>query len=96
MIVELMFGYGTDEKLLKIVALTDSNQLYMSVHSSRPVASYRLRRDIANIKEQLEHGLVSEVRWVSNRELLADPLTKKGADCTKLDLVLESGQLGQV
>ena len=90
---EVLYGLDSDEKLLKIVTLTDSHQLYDNIHSTRPVENYRLRRDLANIKEMLQHGEISEVRWVPNDEQLADPLTKKGADCRKLDYVLETGEL---
>ena len=41
-----------------------------------------------------ESGTVSEVRWVPNTDMLADPLTKRGANCLKLSMVLESGRMG--
>ena len=34
----------------------------------------------------------SEVRRIPNELMLADPLTKAGADCRKLDIVLETGK----
>ena len=95
-IIELLFGRGSDEKLLNIIAMTDSNQLYSALHSTKHVSNHRLRRDIANIKEQLETGEVSEVRWISNNEMLADALTKQGADSRKLDFVLQTGELSGI
>lgn len=88
----LLYG-GIVQSALSIVAFVDSKQLHDAIHSSRSVSDHRLRRDIANVKERLELGEVSEVRWVPTTEMLADSLTKKKADSRKLDLVLDSGRM---
>lgn len=89
--------YGSNgQNLISILAFTDSKQLYDSVHSTKQVSDHRLRRDIFSIKERLEVGQISEVRWISNQEMLADPLTKRGACSKKLDLVLDTGRFCMV
>ena len=56
------------------------------------MSDHRLRRDIELIRERMERGVISEVRWISTKQMLADPLTKVGVDCRKLDIVLQSGK----
>ncbi|KAL5272394.1 hypothetical protein ACHWQZ_G000556 [Mnemiopsis leidyi] len=95
-VAELMFGSESEEHFISIVAFTDSNQLAQSLYSTKHVSNHKLQRDIENIKQRLVRGVVSEVRWVSTDQMLADPLTKKGADCSKLDYVLETDKGGDV
>ena len=90
-ISELLYGVEGRETLISIVGFTDSNQLYQSLHSTHLVSNHKLRRDVEIIKEKLATGVVSQVKWVPTGEMLADPLTKKGVNCTKLDHVLETG-----
>ena len=52
----------------------------------------RLRREIAMIKELLQSGKVKEVRWVPGEKQLADVLTKKGTNGSKLLSVMQSGR----
>ena len=93
---ELLYGRDSDERIISIIGFTDSNQLYQSIHSTSYVANHKLRRDIEILKEKLSDGTVSEIRWISTDLMLADPLTKQGADCGKLDYVLETGNLYQI
>ena len=94
-IVEMLYGI-CDEKIIDIICLTDSNQTYQALHSSKNAGNHSFRRDIAVLKEKLASGALSEVRWVANELMLADPLTKAKADSKKLDLVLETGRLYNV
>ena len=90
---ELLYGSDTDVTLIRIIGVVDSNQLYTSLNSTKPVQSHRLRRDIAGLKEQLETGIVSEIRWVKSEEQLSDVLTKDGACSKRLGNVLQTGNL---
>ena len=94
--MELLYGRQTREDLISIIGFTDSSQLSQSLYSTQHVKNHKLRRDIENIKERLANGTISEVRWIGTDHMLADPLTKKGADCAKLDYVLESGNMFKV
>ena len=68
--------YGANgQNIIIILAFTDSRQLYDSVHSMEQVSDHRFRRDIFSIKEKLEVCQISEVRWIFNQEMLANPLT---------------------
>lgn len=91
----LLYG-GIIDSALSIVAFVDSKQLHDAIYSSRSVSDHRLRRDIANVKERLEIGEVSQVRWIATTEMLADPLTKCGADPRKLDYVLDTGLMNRI
>ena len=95
-LVDVLYGKNTDESLISIIGLTDSEQVYKSVHSTKHVDNHKLRRDVENLKERLKNGSVSELRWISKEYMLADPLTKYGADTKKLDYVLESGTMFNV
>ena len=96
-ISEVLFGRDADEKLIKIIGFTDSNQLFQSVYSTHLVNNHKLRRDVENIKERLANGVVSEIRWVASDQMLADSLTKRDrADSRKLDCVLESGEMTEM
>ena len=95
-VVELLYGRQTREDLISIIGFTDSSQLSQSLYSTQHVKNHKLRRDIENIKERLANGTISEVRWIGTDHMLADPLTKKGADCAKLDYVLDSGKMFRV
>lgn len=92
---ELFFGSHVDGAL-SIVAFIDSKVLYDSLHSTKTEENHRLRRDLASVKERLALGQISEVRWVPTTDMLADPLTKEGANPAKLDAVLTHGHISTV
>ncbi|KAL5255719.1 hypothetical protein ACHWQZ_G011069 [Mnemiopsis leidyi] len=87
---EILFKEPNSETI-PIVALTDSKQLYDSVHSSSPCSDKRLVLDIALLQENLKTGEISELRWVPTSKMLADCLTKKGVSCADLTEILETG-----
>ena len=66
--------------------------LHKSLHSTTPVTDKKLRIDIASIKQTISEGNVS-VFWVRSKQMLADSLTKKGADASNLISVIQHGQL---
>ena len=89
----LLYKSDGDTGILPIIAFTDSNQLWNSVHSSKRCSDVALYRDICCIQEKIKDGILSELRWVSNDEQMADCLTKRGAGVQKLCLLTETGVL---
>jgi hypothetical protein len=75
-----------------IVSYVDNDDLYKSLHSTTLVSDKKLRIDIASIKQTMKEENVS-VCWLQSSEMLADSLTKKGADTNKLMSVIQTGRL---
>ena len=75
---------------IDIVCLVDSNNAVKAVHSSREVEDKRLRIDIAAIKEVIEKDNI-HVYHVPGRDMVANPLTKRGANCKDLMDILCKG-----
>ena len=75
-----------------IVSYVDNDDLYKSLHSTTLVSDKKLRIDIASIKQTMSEENVS-VCWLQSSDMLADGLTKKGADTSKLMSVIQSGRL---
>ena len=53
----------------------------------------RLRIDISAIKESIQSGDVRSVQWCPGAVQLANPLTKRGAQCKLLLEVFQSGKM---
>ena len=76
-----------------LYCITDSNQLYESVHSIKALKDKRLRIDIAVLHEMMKKEELTKVIWVAKTKQLADSLTKRGASTDLLLRVLASGTL---
>ena len=68
--------------------ITDSRNLYQSVHSSTLVENPRLRLDVAKLQESIKSGELSDFKHESGKSMLANVLTKKGASPVQLLSVL--------
>ena len=77
---------------IPIRAYVDSRNLYVAVFSTKFVEDKKLRCDIAQIQESIEKEKV-DLRWIQTGSMLADCLTKKGANPEPLLEVLRTGQL---
>lgn len=77
--------------LLPIECITDNHSLYDTLHSTNHVGEKRLRIEISGIKELIQSGQVSKVKWNSAKTQLADCLTKRGASSLALLGALEEG-----
>jgi len=80
-------------KQLPVIGIVDHKGLWEAVRSTKLVEDRRLRIEIASVKESLQRGEIMEIRLCSSGDMLADCLTKKGADGRKLLAVLQSGTL---
>ena len=83
--------FGTRANDIPTLVLSDCKNLTQAIKSTSLVDPW-LIPDIAVIKDALEDKTVSEVRWVSSKDMMADCLTKAGASGFSLMQVLESGQ----
>lgn len=83
---------GKAELALPIEAWVDSANVEKALKSTTQVIDHRLRVDIAIIKETVEREGVT-VRWCPGEEMLANPLTKRGASSERLLNVLRSGSI---
>ena len=75
-----------------ITSYVDSNNLFQAVYSTKFVEDKRLRLDIAQVQECIKKDSI-EVRWVQGGDMLADCLTKKGANPDKLMEAMGKGRL---
>ena len=91
-VVETLFGMGSDPNLIRIVGMTDSDQLYKNMHSTKYVGDHALRLHTEVLKEKLRNGIISEIKHVPSELQLADALTKNGADTRLMDKVLMTGE----
>ena len=81
--------------LIPIYSFIDNNDLHNSLHSTSLVSDKKLRIDIASIKQTMSEENVS-VYWLRSSDMLADCLTKKGADTRKLLSAIQHGCLPKV
>lgn len=90
-LVAKMLEEMTGRTKVIVKSLTDSQSLIDNLESSRVVQDFRLRVDLARLKEMIE---VNEIRmeWIDKSEQLADPLTKAGASNKRLCEVLCNGR----
>ena len=85
-------AWRVEPNKIPIFAYIDNNDLYSALHSTTLVSDKKLRIDIAAIKQTMSEENVA-VKWLRSSEMIADCLTKKGADSTTLMSVIRQGQL---
>ena len=78
--------------VIPIIGYVDSNQLFQQITSTKQSVDMRMRLDIAGIRETVRTGEVQSIQWIPTRDMLADCLTKKNADCRKLKEVIDKGK----
>ena len=87
---ELFGGAAVD---IPIELYTDSRNLYRSVKGTSMLDNPRLRGDVAKLKESVKNGEVSKLIKIDGQEMIADCLTKKGANSSKLMNILRKCEL---
>ena len=78
---------------MRVRAITDNKSCRDAVYSESEVSERILRGDIAVLKQMIENEVLSEIRWVTGQDMLADLLTKKGVNKVSLLEVLEAGKI---
>ena len=85
--------HKTPDNRVPILAFTDNESLYWTVHSTVMTNEHRLQIDIAVIKQMTSQNELRSIKWIPGTEKLADYLTKQGANLLNLKQVLKNGQL---
>jgi len=81
------------QQQIPIDANIDSKNLHNVIHSTKPVTEKRLRIDVAAIKQMVEKKEVNQVKWVPTQLQIADCLSKRGASCSNMMRIIETGCL---
>ena len=69
---------------LPITAVTDCKNLKNSVYSSKTIEDKRMKVDVCVLRDYIRKGQLSDIKWVDTDSQLADGLTKKGVNLSKL------------
>lgn len=77
-------------RVIEVYGFVDNKQLHDQISSTKQCADKRLRLDIAEIQETVNRE-INDIKWIQTSDMLADCLTKKGADFSKLSRVIEDG-----
>jgi len=81
-------------RVIDIVGYVDNMQLYEQISSTKQSTDKRVRLDISEIQEAVQTE-VNNILWTPTDHMLADSLTKRGADFSKLASVIETGYCAQ-
>ena len=90
MICEILYG-DPNLRVIPIFGNIDSKQLSDQNLSSKQCDDMRLRLDIAGIQKSVQTKEIESIQWIPTAEMLADCLTKKGADTSVLSNIIENG-----
>ena len=77
---------------IPIIAFVDNKSVVEAIHSTKLVEDKRLRIDIGAMKQSLENGEVSAIKWCPGNQQLANCMTKKGASGCDLLTILQGGK----
>ena len=92
-ISDIIYSHNPSAPPFPIVSYTDNDGLQKNVYSTTMADEFRLRIDLAAIKEMITNKELLKLNWVPTSKQLADCLTKKGGNSLALLKVLESGLL---
>ena len=95
LINEILFD-NAKSTVIPIYGFVDNMQLFEQVTSSKQCSDKRIRLDVAEIQESVQRGTIENILWIPTQDMLADCLTKRGADSLKLCKVLEEGHIKEV
>ena len=76
---------------IPIECYTDSKNLFDAAHSTTSISDQKALVDLSIVREQIKNKEI-QLKWISNKQQLADVLTKKGANCDGLLNVLSKGK----
>ncbi|KAL5251597.1 hypothetical protein ACHWQZ_G017089 [Mnemiopsis leidyi] len=79
-----------ESRVIEIFGFVDNMQLFDQISSTKQCSDKRIRLDVAEIQETVAKE-VSSISWTPTADMLADCLTKRGADFSKLAKVVEEG-----
>ena len=71
------------DQSIKVICFTDNLSLFQTAQESTQCGDKRLRMELSVVREAISRGEI-ELKWVDSQHQLADCLTKKGSNSTKL------------
>ena len=71
-------------KEIPVICLTDNENLVKAIYSEKVTKNRWLRISLLEVSGLIKSNLVTKVQWVSSKNQLADPLTKKGVSRDEL------------
>ena len=92
-IKRLMEDIIGEKAKITVHAISDNKSLVEAAYSTNALADYRLRIDMACIRNMLSNGELDSLSWTQTKDQLADSLTKPGASCQNLTDVLQFNNL---
>ena len=75
-------------QILPILCIIDSKSLYDAMYSSNNPTEKILKVELCAIRKSLEIGEIQSIKWIVNKDQLADCLTTERASWEKLHDVL--------
>ena len=79
---------------IQIRCFTDNKSIVEHISTSTTtVKDFRLRVDVACLRDMLKRGEIGSVQWVDTHHQLADCLTKATASCKSLIDVLKQNKI---
>ena len=93
---DILCSIWTESEKVKIVGIVDNLSLIAAVSSTTSVTDKRLRHDIGSIKEMLDNGDISQLKWVPGQLQLADILTKLGVNDSNILRVCWGGYYDEI
>ena len=81
------------EQRIPICCYIENKSLFENIYSTKIVNKKRLRIDSASMKQMIDRGEVTHMKWIHAELQIADSLTKRGASKANLLHVQDSGYL---
>ena len=88
--IELPQLHGNPKSYNKVKIITDSKSLCDHLFTNNTVDDFRLRVDMARLKEMVDVGEIN-IEWIEGKRQLADPLTKLRATSALLVKTINLG-----
>lgn len=83
---------GREVKGMKLELLTDNKSLVDNIASNKKIEDKKMILNLAVLKQGIEEEDIDRIKWIAKSGMLADVLTKKQADSSKLLYVMEKGR----
>ena len=78
---------------MPIIANIDSKSLLESIYSTKKVKRKTMRVVISSLQQQLQKGVLTEIKHCKSEDNTADIFTKRGVNPTRILEVLRKGSL---
>ena len=87
---------AVDEDSISIDAFVDNQSVEDSLYSTKSVDDKQLRIDIGSIKQMLNTEEVAKIQWIPGDKMIANGLTKQGAQTYDLLRTVQEGHLAVI